>query len=124
LGSPIFLLRIAEREWWQNVPPTTAQQPDRIVTHTKSLCYFTTTYSTSVYCFLVYSNHQFALLLEHSTQNSGVVPPLMTMEMATNYCLLQWAWPVEIKGMVSCEKLNRNLVRQSWIEPIDTSILG
>jgi hypothetical protein len=28
LGLPIFLLRILEREWWQNKPPTTAHQTD------------------------------------------------------------------------------------------------
>jgi hypothetical protein len=40
LGWPIFLLRIAEREHWQNMPPTTAHRPDRIVTYNKSLRYF------------------------------------------------------------------------------------
>ncbi len=67
MGLPIFLLRIAKRERWQNMPPTTAHRPDRIVTHNKLLRYFTATYSTSVYRFLVYSNHQSTLLLEHLT---------------------------------------------------------
>jgi hypothetical protein len=30
LGLPIFFLRIAEKERWQNILPTTAHQPDRI----------------------------------------------------------------------------------------------
>jgi hypothetical protein len=32
LGLPIFFLRIAKRERWHNMPPTTAHQTDRIVT--------------------------------------------------------------------------------------------
>jgi hypothetical protein len=39
LGSPIFLLRTAERERWQNMPPMTAHQIDRIVVHNYSLHY-------------------------------------------------------------------------------------
>ncbi len=52
LGSPIFLLRIAGRERWQNMPPMTAHQADRNVTYNKLLCYFTATYSTLLYHFL------------------------------------------------------------------------
>jgi hypothetical protein len=32
LGLPSIFLRIAEREWWQNMPQTTTHQTDRIVT--------------------------------------------------------------------------------------------
>jgi hypothetical protein len=32
LGLPIFFLRIAEREQWQNMPLTTTHQTDRVVT--------------------------------------------------------------------------------------------
>ncbi len=35
------------------MPPTTAHQPDRIVTHNKLLHYFTMTYSTSVFCLFI-----------------------------------------------------------------------
>jgi hypothetical protein len=56
------------------MPPTTNHQPDRIVTHNISFCYSTTSHSTSVYCFLVYSDYQSALLLErltHWTSTNG-----------------------------------------------------
>jgi hypothetical protein len=51
LGSPIFFLGIAERERWQNIPPMTAHQTDRIVSHNKLFHYFTATQSTSSYQF-------------------------------------------------------------------------
>ncbi len=40
LGSPIFLLGIAEREQWQNMPPTANHWPDRTVTHKKLLHFY------------------------------------------------------------------------------------
>jgi hypothetical protein len=52
LGLPIFPLRIAERERWQNMPPMIAHQTDRIVTHNKSLCYFKAIYLILMFCFL------------------------------------------------------------------------
>ncbi len=38
----IVLLGKAEREHWQNKPPTTIHWPDRIVTHNKLLCFYRT----------------------------------------------------------------------------------
>ncbi len=71
------------------MPPTTAHKPDRIVTHKKSLCYFTVTYSTSVYCFLVYSNHQSAFL--HGGRDGAIVSaiwPKLASELhhQRNFC--------------------------------------
>jgi hypothetical protein len=53
LGLPIFLLRIAEREQWQNMQPMTTHQTDIIVTHNKSLCYFKAIYLISTSHFLI-----------------------------------------------------------------------
>ncbi len=47
-----------------------AHPPDRIVTYNKSPCYFTTTYSTSVYCFLA----TFQPPIRSSTEASDTIP--------------------------------------------------
>ncbi len=94
LSLPMFFLRIAERERWQNLPLTTTHQLDWIVTHNKSLHYFIATYSNSVYCFSVYSNRQSALLLEHWTE-----PPASTSASAPSLTTTSPLPPASVLAM-------------------------